>query len=111
VREQRARLPEADATTAVSPEARVCFDLHVDPAGRIMGADYRAWGCHHTHRACRWLCAELPRRPVEELLAAGPRAWARELAIPTDRLGRLLVVEEALGKAVESAKTPAQAKT
>lgn len=111
VQQQRARLPEPHGGATGSPEARVRFELRLDAAGVIAGAAYRAWGCHHTHRVCAWLCAQLPGRAPAAAACGGPREWLRLLEVPTERLGRLLVVEEALQQALRDAKTPVQAKT
>jgi hypothetical protein len=50
---------------------------------------------------------ELQRRCIGRALAdpapGGPRDWAREFALPTEKLGRLLHVEDALRSAVAAA--------
>jgi hypothetical protein len=44
----------------------------------------------------RWLCAQLPGRSRAGLLPGTPIEWAAARAVPVEKLGRLLVVEDAL---------------
>ncbi len=80
---------------------RVQFWLQVQQ-GRVVAARYRAYGCPYTLAACEWLARQFEGRPINELPPGGPRAWARELDIPAERLGRLLVVEDALRNCLNS---------
>jgi cysteine desulfurase len=110
VRWQRQRLPEPGSEQAASPEVRVGFDLSL--AGEaIATAGYRAQGCPHTHATCAWLCDRLPGRRAAHIALGGPLEWAAALGVPADRLGRLLVIEDALHRALAAAKTPVQANT
>jgi uncharacterized protein (DUF3820 family) len=43
-----------------------------------------------------WLCAELRGRGRAALIPGTPLAWAQARGIPPEKLGRLLVVEDAL---------------
>jgi cysteine desulfurase len=77
----------------------VRFMLNVQD-GQIVAASHQAYGCPHTLAVCDWLCKALEGRPVADPGVGGPEDWARQLAIPLDRLTRLLVVEDALRAAL-----------
>jgi cysteine desulfurase len=107
---QRARLPEPGSEQAVTPEARVRFELRLED-GAVASASYRAHGCPWTHATCEWLCQRLPGRRAAYIGLGSPSEWAQALAVPAERLGRLLTVEDALQRALEDAKNPVQANT
>jgi hypothetical protein len=74
---------------------QVRFDWRVE-GGRISEARFLAYGCPYTLAACDWLVAQLAGRGRDAPWPGHPEAWARALDIPLERLGRLLVVEDAL---------------
>jgi cysteine desulfurase len=76
-------------------EAWVRFYLHVSE-GRVQHARYQAYGCPHTLRVAAWLSEQLPGLMRESLPPGGPASWAEALQVPVEKLGRLLVVEDAL---------------
>jgi cysteine desulfurase len=57
---------------------------------------FQAYGCPHTLAVAEWLAGELPGRSREALLPGAPAEWAKTLGIPVEKLGRLLVVEDAV---------------
>ena len=63
---------------------------------RITAASYQAYGCPYSLAACEWIARELPGRDRQEPWPGEPHAWAKALQTPPERLGRLLVVEDAL---------------
>jgi nitrogen fixation NifU-like protein len=73
--------------------ARVRFTLQLD-GRRLVAVRYRAYGCPYTLAACEWLAQRLESGPPEPI--GGPTDWAQKLQIPAAKLGRLLVVEDAL---------------
>jgi hypothetical protein len=79
---------------------RVRFMLQVS-GERVLQARYRAYGCPYTLATCEWLAARLESAGRGSLGA--PADWARQLDIPQARLGRLLVVEDALIAALAAA--------
>jgi hypothetical protein len=88
---------------------RVRFLLRV-ANGRVLEARYRAYGCPHTLAACEWLAralesSRLGTYSAKELWAGigGPLDWVERLEIPSGKLGRLLVVEDALRAALGAA--------
>ena len=83
---------------------RVRFMLRVDARG-VLETRYRAYGCPHTLATCEWLARQLEGRSLEGtslqgLLCDTPRDWAAQLGVPAGKLGRLLVVEDALRAAL-----------
>jgi cysteine desulfurase len=76
-------------------DAWVRFRLSV--AGDIVkAARFKAYGCPHTVNVARWLTGQLPGRKCDQGVPGKPSSWADTLGVPVDRLGRLLVVEDAL---------------
>ncbi len=75
--------------------------------GVVADARFRAWGCPHFIAACELAVAGLPGRALSEAGRVEAAALARELDVPAGKLGRLLVIEDALR---DLAATPAQSK-
>ncbi len=82
-------------------EVWVRFHLLVD-GDSVKDARFEARGCPHTLATAAWLAAGMPGRRLEEALRSGARAWARELKVPVEKLGRLLVIEDALRASLRS---------
>jgi cysteine desulfurase len=76
-------------------ETWVRFHLTVT-AGIVKAARFKAYGCPHTLAVVDWLTQQLPGRKQDEGLPGTPASWAEALSVPTEKLGRLLVVEDAL---------------
>ena len=55
-----------------------------------------AFACPHTVDTAQWLCERLRGRSRRDLIPGAPREWAQARAVPVEKLGRLLVVEDAL---------------
>lgn len=81
---------------------RVRCYLRADPAGRIEEVDWRLFGCPHTRAVAASLTGPLRgRTPTEAATALGtPLDWAVRHGVPTEKLGRLLRVEDALRQAL-----------
>jgi|SRR5579871_1096590 len=90
----------------------VRFSLQMSD-GQVLRARYRAYGCPYTLATCEWLARQLVGKalaggdPAADLTAAVGIAsqWATALQVPAERLGRLLVVEDALRTALQAART------
>jgi NifU-like N terminal domain len=67
---------------------------------RVTDARFQAYGCPHTLAAAAWLADHLPGRSIESPLPEGVRGLAAILDVPTAKLGRLLIVEDALADAL-----------
>jgi len=94
-------LPQGAATVRgeagnVAREAWVRFHLAFDEKGTVKDARFQAYGCPHTLAVAAWLAEQLPGRSRADLVPGSPADWAATLSVPTEKLGRLLVVEDAL---------------
>ncbi len=79
---------------------RVRFMLSVAD-GRLQAVRFRAYGCPFTLAACEWLARGLEGRTQQDARAiGGPLDWVQRLGIPEARLGRLIVIEDALRRAL-----------
>jgi cysteine desulfurase len=76
-------------------EVWVCFYLHID-GDVVKDARFQARACPHTLAVAAWLTGRLPGRAVSGLGLGKPAEWAQALDVPVEKLGRLLVVEDAL---------------
>ncbi len=76
-------------------ETWVRFDLAVRD-GIVKDARFKTYGCPHTVSVVSWLASQLPGRHREALIPGSPADWAAIQAVPVEKLGRLLVVEDAL---------------
>ena len=120
VRDLFARLPGAQGLapgkgTVVAGEAMaldrgawVCFEARID-RGRVSDCAFRSWGCPHVLAAAAWVCAEVRGLAVDAAGAIDARRLAEALDAPAEKMGRLLVVEDAMhalfaqARAVQSA--------
>jgi cysteine desulfurase len=75
--------------------AEVLFELEIAD-GIVKGARFNAYGCPHTLAVASWLCEVLTGSRLEAGPPGTPRDWAERFAVPPEKLGRLLVVEDAL---------------
>ncbi len=76
-------------------EVWVRFRLDVQ-RGVVKSALVKAYGCPHTLAVAAWVAERLRGRSRTDLAPGTPAAWAEALAVPVEKLGRLLVVEDAL---------------
>ena len=84
----------------------VQFDLRVAD-GQILEARFLAFACPHTVAVAAWLAERAAGVPLSTLLGTpgeGVTSLARRFEVPTDKLGRLLIVEDALRAAAALAK-------
>lgn len=73
----------------------VRFHLLVS-ADSVKEARFNAFACPHTVATAEWLCTQLPGRSRGELLPGAPPEWAKAREVPVEKLGRLLILEDAL---------------
>jgi hypothetical protein len=62
----------------------------------VKSALFKAYGCPHTLAVAAWVAERLRGRDRAGLAPGTPADWAEALAVPVEKLGRLLVVEDAL---------------
>lgn len=63
--------------------------------GRVTTLRFQAWGCPHLLAAAEALCARYEGRPRTELAGARGSEIMQRLAIPVEKTGRILVLEDA----------------
>jgi hypothetical protein len=80
---------------AEAAEAQVRFQLAIE-GDTVKDARFQAWGCPHTLAVCAWIAGQLPGRRRGALAPGRPEEWRARFAVPVEKLGRLLVVEDAL---------------
>jgi hypothetical protein len=85
---------------------RVRFMLRLR-GSRLVEARYCAYGCPYTLATCEWLARRLEEAGRDAIGA--PDDWCRTLGVPIVKLGRLLVVEDALRAAFERAAATSNA--
>jgi len=64
--------------------------------GIVKEARFQAFACPHTMEVAAWLCEAVRGRTRQALIPGTPARWAQERSVPPEKLGRLLVVEDAL---------------
>lgn len=64
--------------------------------GAIAAAAFRAWGCPHLVAAADLVCERLTGQPVRSLENYDLAHITRELCIPAEKAGRILLLEDAL---------------
>jgi cysteine desulfurase len=76
-------------------EAWIRFRLEVQ-GGRVKSALFKAYGCPHTLSVAAWVTERLRGRSRADLAPGTPVEWAERLSVPVEKLGRLLMIEDAL---------------
>ncbi len=64
--------------------------------GRIAALRFRARGCPHVIAAAEWVCDYYEGKPVEALEVFPIARIMEDLAVPTEKTGRILVLEDAI---------------
>lgn len=84
----------------------VQFEFKV-AAGAIVDARFLAFGCPHTIAVAQWLAEHSRDLPLRAEMPHGIAALRDLFAVPVDKLGRLLIIEDAwraaAGAAIDSA--------
>jgi len=73
----------------------VRLKLEVQDA-RVTDARFRVYGCPHTVAATAWLAQHILGRAVNSLLPEGIARFCQPLEVPSEKLGRLLMIEDAV---------------
>jgi cysteine desulfurase len=76
-------------------ETWVRFHLTVED-GIVKAARFKAYGCPHTLKVVDWLSQRLTGRARDSGVPGSPTSWAEAQSVPVEKLGRLLLVEDAL---------------
>lgn len=71
--------------------------------GSIRAMRFRAWGCPHVIAAAEAVCRQFEGYPVAELEQFSTAQIMQDLAVPVEKTGRILVLEDtvrSLGQAI-----------
>ena len=79
---------------ALERGAWVRFEARID-SGRVVDCRFQAWGCPHTLAAAALARGDLLERRPGAAVPVDAARLARELDVPAEKMGRLLVVEDA----------------
>lgn len=86
--------------------ARIRCFVRLDAKQSISAVEFRAATCPGVWTVLDGLKRELVGRPAATPTLDGPRDWVRRFNLPTEKLGRLFRVEDALGAALKAAGEP-----
>jgi NifU-like protein involved in Fe-S cluster formation len=64
--------------------------------GKLQECRFRAFGCPHQIAAAEWLCKEYEGRSLEDLADFRAADCMVPLAIPAEKTGRILLLEDAI---------------
>ena len=78
-----------------SEGTQVLFELRIAD-GIVKSARFSAYGCPHTVAVAGWLCEVLEGSRLDAGPPGTPADWAQKFEVPAEKLGRLLIVEDAL---------------
>jgi len=70
---------------------------------RIQAVSFLAYGCPHTIAAASWWAPRVQGLSLNDAKQVGWREAEQALSIPTEKRGRLLVVEDAMHAALQAA--------
>jgi NifU-like protein involved in Fe-S cluster formation len=80
----------------------VQFDLQVT-SGIIQTARFLAFGCPHTSAVSAWIAERAAGTPLRTALPESIQGLSERFAVPVEKRGRLLIIEDAWAAAVASA--------
>jgi hypothetical protein len=62
----------------------------------VKDARVQVYGCPHTTAACRHVVAQIRGQPLASLAPGTPEQWRVAVAAPVEKLGQMLIIEDAL---------------
>ena len=80
---------------ALDRGAWVRYEARIED-GRVADCAFRAWGCPHTLAAAALVASRMRGQGIDAEAVFDARRLATELDAPPEKLGRLLVVEDAV---------------
>ena len=93
-----------DQESAQRLRAWVRFLVHGE-AGVVRDARVQVYGCPHTIAASSHVRKQLTGRPLSALVPGTPEEWRLTVNAPVEKLGRMLIIEDAL-RAIRPAPHP-----
>jgi NifU-like protein len=87
----------ADGVTVLADDQGVRVVLSASVVdGRIAALRFRAWGCPHLIAALEWVCRHYEGEAPEALEKFPTARIMVDLAVPIEKTGRILVIEDAI---------------
>ena len=84
-------------TTVLVSDQGVRVELSANTQnGQLAAMCFRAWGCPHLIAAAEWACRHYAGSPVSALEIFPSARIMDDLAVPTEKTGRILVLEDAI---------------
>jgi NifU-like protein involved in Fe-S cluster formation len=80
----------------------VQFDLQVN-SGTIQAARFQAFGCPHTIAVAAWVIEQAVGRDLRDALPETVEGLSQRFAVPIEKRGRLLIIEDAWAAAAAAA--------
>ena len=80
----------------------VQFELHT-ASGTLEDARFLAFGCPHTIAVSAWVAEQAVGQPLMRRLPDSVQAISLQFDVPAEKLGRLLIIEDAWLAAIDSA--------
>lgn len=96
------RLEDGRVATVCAQDVRLELSARAE-AGRVGALRFRAWACPHVIAAAEAACARLEGAAIGELLEFSAVDLMEKLAVPVEKTGRILVLEDvvrSLGRAL-----------
>jgi NifU-like protein involved in Fe-S cluster formation len=72
----------------------VQFDLQIR-SGKVTAARFLAFACPHTVAVSAWLAEQAVGKPLRSRLPESVQALQERFAVPVEKTGRLLIIEDA----------------
>ena len=82
---------------------RLSLAAHIEEA-IVVRLRFRAWGCPHLLAAAEGFCRAYEGRPVSDMQAFAAAEIMQTLPVPRQKLGRILVLEDAVRSLGQSAR-------
>jgi len=87
----------AGGKTVLADDQGVRVELSAGVAGGQLSAlRFRAWGCPHLLAAAEWVCSHYEGGPIGALEKFPNARIMEDLAVPVEKTGRILVLEDAI---------------
>ena len=91
--------PQVVAGEAEDRTLNVWFRFQISVAGTVIrAARFRVFGCPHSIAAAAWVASELEGREIAAIRELDVHELRLKLEAPVEKLGKLLVLEDALRK-------------
>jgi len=92
--------------TAEDRSLNAWLGIEVEVADAVVVAvRYQAYGCPHFLAAVDWIAERLEGQPIDALESEQAQAAAVALMVPREKLGKLLVIEDALAASATMARS------